>query len=515
MTSPIRFALLLTALAAFAGAAGAQPGFDCQPPSPPLPASWQVLGNGTPGSVTRVQLQAALDVGGAVRLAIGASTLAIEQELVITRDTVLDGGGAILAGTGAGRVLRVANPDNVVYRFTLMNATIAAGNTPAASGAGLFKPSGGPWQAVSIRVFDSRFTGNHAIQVAQDDGGGGLYVIGADELSLVRTIVDNNSGANGGGLYSLGSRTVNLFDSLLAGNSATGSGGNPGNGGNGGGLGVDGAQRDINLCRSRLIGNAANAYGGGLFTVAYDQVGMVRLRESTFRDNSSTGSSNAHTGGVYLQGGPFEISASTFRGNQAAGYGGLALFDHGGTSASGLIVNSTFVGNLARTGLGGAMHLSASGGVTIQNSTFADNRADCAVCFAGGIANSASAPLILRNVLFRNNTGGNAFNPWTLLNAPVNGSGNIQWPQQRPGSFGQQEAPVTVGALFADIALGLPADNGGPTETLALPAPSPAVDGGISTGAPPLDQRGRPRHGPPDVGAYEHQPDALFANGFD
>lgn len=153
--------------------------------------------------------------------------------------------------------------------------------------------------------------------------------------------------------------------------------------------------------------------------------------------------------------------------------------------------------------------------MTIQNTTLADNRADCAVCFAGGIANAAGRPLTLRNVLFRNNTGGNAFNPWTLLNAPVSGSNNIQWPQVRPGSGGQTEAAVTAGAVFADVALGPPADNGGPTQTLALPFPSPAIDAGTATGTPPLDQRGRPRHGAPDIGAYEREPDPLFADGFE
>ncbi len=492
--------------------ADAQPGFDCVAPSPPQPVNWQLLGNGSAGSVTSAQLQTALNAGGAIRLNIGTSTLTVSQELMITRETVLDAAGATLSGAGARRVLRVSNPGNLSYRFTLMNATIRAGSVPGGSGAGLWKPTGGPWQAVSIRVFDSRFTDNHAIQVAQDDGGGALYVVGADDLTLVRTQIDGNSGANGGGVYSLGSRTINLFDSVLAGNSATGTGGNPGNGGNGGGLGVDGAQRNINLCRSRLIDNSANAYGAGLFTVAYDQQSFVRLRDCTVQGNNSTGSSQAHTGGVYLQGGPFEITGCTFRGNQASGFGALSLIDHGGTVTSGTIVNSTFVGNLARTGLGGAIYLQATGGVTIQNTTIADNRADCPVCFAGGIANAQGAALTLRNVLFRNNTGGNAFNPWTLLNAPVSGSHNVQWPQVRPS--GQPENPVTASAVFADVALGAPSNNGGPTQTLALPAASAAVDTGTATGAPVLDQRGRPRFGPVDIGAYELQPDLIFANGF-
>src|SRR5690606_28537928 len=118
----------------------------------------------------------------------------------------------------------------------------------------------------------------------------------------------------------------------------------------------------------------------------YDQNSFVRLRDSLVQGNRSLGSSNSHTAGVYLQGGPFEISGSSFIGNTASGgYGGLSLFNHGGTAASGLIVNSSFHGNVALNGLGGAINMAATGGVTIQNSTIADNRADCGVCFAGGI----------------------------------------------------------------------------------------------------------------------------------
>ena len=496
-------------------AAAGQAAFDCATPDPPQPGVWNVLGNGSPGSVSTAQLQAALNAGGAIRLDIGASTLVVNPELMITRETVLDVNGATLSGGGARRVLHVTNPNNLTYSFTLMNATITGGSTPSASGAGLWKPSVGPWQVIAIRIFDSTFIDNHAIQVAQDDGGGAIYSIGASELTLVRTAIVGNSGANGGGVYGLGTRNLHFFDSVLEGNSATGSGGNPGNGGNGGGLGVDGAERNINLCRTDLIDNTANAYGAGLFTVAYDQQSFVRLRDCTVRGNNSTGGTNAHTGGVYHQGGPIEIFGCTFRNNQAAGNGALALFDHGGTQGSGSIVNSTFVGNLARTSLGGAINVSASGGVLIQNVTIADNSAPCAVCFAAGINNANGVPLTLRNVLFRNNIGGNAFNPWTLRVSPVSGSHNIQWPQVRPGSGGQQELPVTAGALFADVALGPPADNGGLTETLALPAGSAAVNAGTGTGAPSRDQRGVARSGQVDIGAFELNPDLVFYDGFE
>src|SRR5439155_8255139 len=57
-----------------------------------------------------------------------------------------------------------------------------------------------------------------------------------------------------------------------------------------------------------------------------------------------------------------------------------------------------------------------------------------------------------------------------------------------------------------DPRLGLLQDNGGPTETEALLAGSPAIDGGDTCGA--LDQRDttRPRGSSCDIGPYEFAP---------
>jgi hypothetical protein len=504
---------------ALAGAAGvvpasvlAQAAFDCVAPSAPALASPVVLGDGSAGSVTTAQLQQALDAGGAIRLDIGASTLVVSATLRVTRATTLELGGATLSGGHTRRVIEVQNPGNQAYTFTLLHGTIAGGSTPSGSGAGVYKATGGPWQAVALRFFDVHFTDNHAITSAQDDGGGALYVVGADELVLVRSVLDANSGSNGGALYSLGSKRVNLYDSLFTANHATGSGGNPGNGGNGGAIGVDGDARFLNLCRVRLSDNEANAFGGGLFTVTYSGASHTRLQDSTLQGNTSSAADKL-AGGAYIQGSPIVISGSTFRDNDANGYAGLALFGYGGV-LEGSISNSTFVGNIARGGLGGAMAIQAATALTLQNVTIAHNAAPCAVCFAAGIANDSGAPLTLRNVLFEDNVGGNAYNPWAMLHPAAAGAGNLQWPQARPAA-GQVEAAVAPGTAFAAANLVDPAWNGGPTETMALPPGSPAIDTGSVVGAPAVDQRGAPRNGAVDIGAYERQPDLIFRSGFE
>src|SRR3954471_6269294 len=252
-------------LFAAASAASAQSTFDCTAPAAPGIGDAVVLGNGTAESVTTSMIQQALDAGGAIRINAGSGTIVVDATLAVTRDAILDLGGATLSGGHVRRVIEVSNPSNATYTFVLQHGAVAAGSTPGGSGAGLFKATGGPWQVVTIEVFGVAFSDNHAITTAQDDGGGAIYVVGAAELAVVASTFSNNSGANGGALYSLGSEAVNLYDSVFTANGPTGTGGTPGSGGNGGAIGVDGDARFVNLCRVALDGNISNAFGGGLF----------------------------------------------------------------------------------------------------------------------------------------------------------------------------------------------------------------------------------------------------------
>lgn len=53
-----------------------------------------MLGNAAPGNVSTPQIQAALDLGGPIRVDLGPnpSTIVVTQTLVASRATVLDGG---------------------------------------------------------------------------------------------------------------------------------------------------------------------------------------------------------------------------------------------------------------------------------------------------------------------------------------------------------------------------------------------------------------------------------------
>ncbi len=469
-----------------------------------------VLGNGTPGSVDTAMIQNALDTGGPIRFDLGASPVQINLTagLTVTKDTVIDGGGTVtLSGQNQRRIFLIENPNNVEYPLTVQNMSLINGRTTTGSGAAIFKPSGGPWQAVSLEVVNSHFSGNHAIQLEQDGGGGAINAIGMKEVLISDSTVVNNSGSNGGAVYSLGSDVIRITDSVFDGNAATGTGGNPGNGGNAGAIGVDGAERTINICRSDIINNTAKAFGVGFFTVMYDQQSFSGLTEVLFENNINALDFGL-AGGAYIQGGPFVIDRSSFIQNQARGAGAIYL----GPNANGEVVNSTVFGNIATNTLGGGMFIENSAFVTLRHLTIMNNQAPCAVCFAGGISISSPNLTSMYNSILANNTGGNAFNPWNIL-SPVTGSNNVQFPQQRPN--GQPEVPATAGLIWGNPAASPPAYLGGATPTMAIAAGAPGVDQALPSESTPADQRGKPRYMAADIGAYEIEADLIFADSFE
>lgn len=479
-----------------------------------------MLGNGTPGSVSTADIQTALNAGGTIRFNVGAAptTIVVNATLLASRETVLDGAGVVtLSGGTARRILSITNPNPAenapLFRVTLQNITLANARVNDGRGAAIYKHHDFEFpHKVSLKLVNCRFTNNAAAVDAtpQDDGGGAFYGELLNRIDIGNCVFDGNTGSNGGAVYSLGSLSVNIVDSQFLTNQAIGTGGNPGNGGNAGALGVDGANRTVDICRTRFVDNTANAFGAGFFSVMYDQTSRTRFEDSLFQGNRQL-SSSQHSGGAYIQDGPWAIERSTFANNEASGFAGLFVAGN----APGRIRNSTFSGNVARTGLGAAMALSNTAAIDIVNTTIANNVATAA--FAGGISIGTPNQLRLTNVVLANNSGGNRFVSWGINNAAqFDGGGNQQWPQVRPMSGGNEVA-ATATVVFADPLLSALADNGGITSTMAIASNSAARNGGVSNAdVSAVDQRGFSRVGAPDRGAFEFGAEApLFGSGFE
>ncbi|MEE4297351.1 MAG: choice-of-anchor Q domain-containing protein [Wenzhouxiangella sp.] len=458
--------------------------------------------------MTTPQIQTALDAGGPIVFDLGSdpTILVVEETLVASRETVIDGGGLVtLSGGGVRQILRITNPDPAEnaphFTVTLQNIRFINGRTDGGRGGAIYKEHGFEFpHKVSLKLVNCHFANNHAPLdgTSQDDGGGALYAELMNRIDISNCAFDGNSGSNGGALYSLVSLHLNVVDSVFSNNQAIGTGGNPGNGGNAGAFGVDGPNRLVDICRTRFEGNRSNAFGAGFFSVMYDQTSRTRFEDVTFRENIQL-SDTEHTGGAYIQDGPWAMERVSFVDNEARGYGGLFVAGN----APGRMRNATFSRNIARTGLGGAMGLSSTPAIEVINSTIANNVATEA--FAGGIAIGTPNQLSLTNTIFANNSGGNRFVGWAMNNpANQSGGGNLQWPEIRPDGGGS-ETPVTMDAIFTEPMLSpLASDNGGQVPTLAIDIDSPAVNAGVTgLSVPNTDARGQPRDSLPDSGSFE------------
>jgi hypothetical protein len=158
-------------------------------------------------------------------------------------------------------------------------------------------------------------------------------------------------------------------------------------------------------------------------------------------------------------------------------------------TASLLAQNSTFSGNSSSVGGGGIF---VSGPATFTNCTIANNTSnggnDAVVAFTANVT--------LIDTIVANNPGGNcgAVNPGVI----VDGGNNLQFPGNGCGTTITTADPV-VGPL---------ANNGGPTQTIALLFGSPAINAGNAATCLATDQRGHARVGTCDIGAFEFDPAA-------
>lgn len=311
-----------------------------------------------------------------------------------------------------------------------------------------------------------------------DSAGGAISNHGA--LTLTNsTVSGNGTPTNGGGIRNFASGTVTLISSTISGNTADGSAGGIQN------LGI------LTLLDSTVSGNMATNNAGGI------------LSESD--DFTCVGDPLVCTGDSSLT-----ITNSTISGNTAGlCCGGIA--NSGASFTDMTIINSTVSGNIAGDNAGGVVHNSFQGTVTIKNSTITDNTAasDAGFDHVGFTFN-----LIVENTIIAGNTatiiGGDC---GFLPGINITSSNNL----------GDATCIGGAGELSGVIAaplLGPLADNGGPTETHALLAGSPALEGGNPAGctdaddiALTTDQRGftRPVDGDGDgtstcdIGAFEVQ----------
>src|SRR5262249_37662930 len=195
-------------------------------------------------------------------------------------------------------------------RLTFRDGKSPAIGADTAQGGGAIYRDGG-----SLTVLDSVFENNHGPASGQDVAGGAIYGFGGGDTLGVRSTFTRNAASAGGAIGSLNGN-LTVINSSFLGNAATGTGGNPGNGGAGGAIYMDGGHEATSLCGVTIRGNTAGAIGGGFFRVSNDNSGNFTMDRSTVDNNRVTPTTDGNAGGLYLQGLPLTITASTIVRNQ-------------------------------------------------------------------------------------------------------------------------------------------------------------------------------------------------------
>lgn len=463
-------------------------------------------------------------------------------------------GGGIWASGGAVRL----TADSVVEEN---EARVSGFAQARSSGGGVFLAGG------SLALLDgSTLLDNTALAVGTDGAdalGGGIAASGGTTTCDGGFLLSNSARATGGGGFAQGGalHTTTTFDfteCVVSNNRAEAEAATGGATAHGGALLVSRLGGTIRRCE--VLGNIADAEGpsataqGG---VAYGStgtsgVGVILVEDSLVQANQALATGEA-SGSHLARGGAFSVRGGTgsapgpelavrlertlVAGNRAEGRGAAAGGAFYGSSATGsararlIAINSTLSGNSAVSShggaSGGAVALETSTGsaraiVELINATVTDNLANGATSARGGalfldrgISSSVTEGFVRNSIVYANTA---TTSPDCILTdgARLTSDGYNVLGDLTGCSTTAGAAPDTD-LIGVDPLLSALADNGGFTETHALAAESPAVDGGNPGGcASPdgtvleVDQRGEPRPGVVggrcDIGAFERQP---------
>ena len=475
--------------------------------------------------------------------------------------------GDLLGDDGSDFENRSDNAFHVVSASLVGNSTVLDGlvitgghaDTAAdppfidhSGGGGLLNVNGSP----TLR--NIKFIENYALQ-----NGGGMYSHGVSYPSLTGVAFIGNTGESGGGLASRFNSGLELTDVEFETNSTHSDG-------SGGGLYLEGGL--FTLTGVVFTGNYNSSLGrGGAMAMSG---GTATLTNVSFVENRTDPTSRG--GAVWLDTGKFNATGCTFQDNVSGAGGALyndnayvtlgdcsfanneAAMQGGGiynySTGSVLLQDCTLIHNVATGGGGvfttgeltlvnstlgancafdnGGAILAASGaGTHLHNVTVTGNDADMdkdGTGEGGGLYYFNSAPQVFNSIIAgnRDSSPGGVWYPDCFIDSSPGGASvtyNLMGDNTGCAGPGEFEPGVNgniagTGATPLDPLLGQLAENGGPTQTHALLAGSPARDAGDPSGCgdqegKPLseDQRGmgRPRDGDGDgvgqcdMGAFE------------
>jgi hypothetical protein len=353
-------------------------------------------------------------------------------------------------------------------------------------------------------------TGTTSRNTVRRGDGTGIYrifnltnnaTVDIDNVNVTNGYVTDPLDNCGGGIQVSQGATLHFTGGSVTGNTTTGGGGGICTAGT---TTITGSTVGLNF--------ASAGIGGGIYT----------LHDTTVTDSTISSNEAGDGGGIMNVFGTLTLVRDTVRSNVSFGSSSVAFVGHHGGggvySVYGVvsIANSTIASNSASAALGGGI-LEALAAMTVVNSTIAGNSAGT----GGGFDDAAFYSDTIRNTLIAANTATTA-SPDLATSGTSGGHNLVGDGTGAPGfvngsngdKVGTAQNPVDA---KLDTDQGRPAlkDNGGPTQTIAILAGSPAIDAGSDgvLGAPDdltTDQRGsghaRKQGAHVDIGAYEKAP---------
>ncbi len=290
---------------------------------------------------------------------------------------------------------------------------------------------------------------------------------------------------------------------------------------------IDGSALASQVSLSGDSDNSGGATSGDTLVVEVSSGVTATLKNLTITRGSNYGCGSV--GGGIENSGNLTINDSNLTYNDAStgcGWDGGAIRSESASTLT--VTNSTFTGNKARNGSA----ILTKGTTVIANSTFTGNQTFNG---AGAVATAGSPSTLLANNTFSGNTAPAEYSTdvynWggtstinmknNILANAITGS-NCIGPLVANVNNLIQDGTCSA-ALSGDPKLDALASNGGPTQTMALQADSPALGAGddvVCADAPVngKDQRGvtRPQgNGACDIGAYESSTNSNYTVAFD
>ena len=315
-------------------------------------------------------------------------------------------------------------------------------------------------------------------------GGGLNRVFEVDQsvtASLSGLTITGGGGTSdrGGGLLNLG--TVTLTNCTIS-NNSTSKATFPGSGG-----GLSNFGTAI-LSGCTISGNTATSNGGGVANL-----GTITMTNCTVSGNTANG---FFGGGVYNKGSA-TLTGCTISGNISplGTGGGLSAF--GGTlNLSNCTVSGNIGGGVATLGGGGGIEIASGATVNLFDCTVSGNTA---YGQGGGIENNGTVALT-GTIVAGNKSSQKPAGPSDISGSNVSGTFNLI------GTGGSGGLTNGVGGNIVGVAnagLGPLGNYGGPIQTLALLAGSPAIGKGTQVGGITTDGRGLARGAVVDIGAFQ------------